>query len=105
MEQFIFDKKWALIKEKSNQKGISLFGDMPFYAALDSADVWANPQLFDLDRNLLPIKMGGVPPDYFPQLVSFGVRRCIDGNGIYLLNLVGGEGDLQGNLSSLIYFD
>ena len=67
MEQFIFDKKWALIKEKSNQKGISLFGDMPFYVALDSADVWANPQLFDLDRNLLPIKIGGVPPDYFSE--------------------------------------
>ena len=64
-EQYTFDKKWQMIKEKANSNGIRLFGDLPFYVAMDSADVWANPGLFDLDKNLEPVKIAGVPPDYF----------------------------------------
>ena len=66
-EQYFFDKKWTSIKNKANAKGISLFGDLPFYVALDSADVWANPELFDLDEKLKPRKIAGVPPDYFSK--------------------------------------
>ena len=66
-QQYFFDKKWALIKSKANSNGISLFGDLPFYVDLDSADVWANPKLFDLDKNLRPRKIAGVPPDYFSK--------------------------------------
>jgi len=64
-EQYTFDKKWQMIKERANSNGIRLFGDLPFYVAMDSADVWANPRLFDLDKNLEPVKIAGVPPDYF----------------------------------------
>ncbi len=64
-DQYTFDKKWQMIKKKANSSGIKLFGDLPFYVAMDSADVWANPKLFDLDKNLNPIKIAGVPPDYF----------------------------------------
>ena len=65
LDQFTFDMKWQIIKEKANSKGIKLFGDIPFYVAMDSADVWANPNLFDLNKNLDPLKIAGVPPDYF----------------------------------------
>ncbi len=64
-KQYIFDKKWQIVKKKANLNGIKLFGDLPFYVAMDSADVWANPKLFDLDKKLNPIKIAGVPPDYF----------------------------------------
>ena len=64
-EQFAFSVKWQIIKEKANSNGIKLFGDLPFYVAMDSADVWANPNLFDLNDQLEPSKIAGVPPDYF----------------------------------------
>ena len=65
LDQFTFDMKWQIIKEKANSNGIKLFGDLPFYVAMDSADVWANPALFDLNEKLEPSKIAGVPPDYF----------------------------------------
>ena len=67
LEQFLFDKKWAHLKQKCNDKGISLFGDVSFYVALDSADVWSNPHLFDLDSNFAPRCVSGVPPDFFSK--------------------------------------
>jgi len=65
LKQFVFDRKWAVLKKKCNDKNISLFGDIPFYVALDSSDVWSKPHLFDLDENLAPKSIAGVPPDYF----------------------------------------
>ncbi len=65
LDQFEFEMKWQIIKEKANLKGIKLFGDLPFYVAMDSADVWTNPNLFDLSQQLEPLKIAGVPPDYF----------------------------------------
>ena len=64
-EQFLFEEKWQMVKKKANKSGIKLFGDLPFYVAMDSADVWANPNLFELDNHLVPLKIAGVPPDYF----------------------------------------
>ena len=52
LDQFTFDMKWQIIKEKANSNGIKIFGDLPFYVAMDSADVWANPALFDLNEKL-----------------------------------------------------
>lgn len=63
--QFLFFRQWKKLKEYAREQGISLIGDLPIYVALDSADVWASPSLFALDENLVPIKVAGVPPDYF----------------------------------------
>ncbi len=63
--QYEFFAQWAVIKEYANRRGISIIGDIPIYVAHDSADVWADPHLFQLDDNLYPAKVAGVPPDYF----------------------------------------
>lgn len=63
--QFIFAGQWASLKTYANSRGISLFGDIPIFVAGDSADVWANQQLFQLDESGQPTVVAGVPPDYF----------------------------------------
>ncbi|TSD65015.1 malto-oligosyltrehalose synthase [Inquilinus sp. KBS0705] len=63
--QFIFTRHWKKLKEYSNKMGVSIFGDLPFYISYDSADVWANPDIFGLDEDLQMINVSGVPPDYF----------------------------------------
>ena len=63
--QMIFHRQWMSLKKYCNDRGISLLGDMPIYVAEDSADTWTNPKVFQLDRNRLPIRVAGVPPDYF----------------------------------------
>lgn len=64
-EQFMFHSQWQALKIYANQRNVQLFGDMPIFVAHDSADVWANPQLFTLDKTGQPEKVAGVPPDYF----------------------------------------
>ena len=63
--QYLFFTQWEALKKYANKKGILLFGDMPIYVAEDSADAWANPQVFQLDEKRRPVKIAGVPPDYF----------------------------------------
>ncbi|HWR06509.1 bifunctional glycogen debranching protein GlgX/4-alpha-glucanotransferase [Sporomusa sp.] len=63
--QFVFCQQWQELKKYANDRGIRLFGDLPLFVAHDSADVWANPQLFELDAAGSPFKVAGVPPDYF----------------------------------------
>ncbi len=63
--QYEFYRQWAIIKDYANKKGISIIGDIPIYVAYDSADVWANPDGFQLDERLRPTAVAGVPPDYF----------------------------------------
>ncbi len=63
--QFEGQKEWKQLKDYANSKGVYIMGDMPLYVALDSVDVWVNPELFKLDENYLPKKVAGVPPDYF----------------------------------------
>ena len=65
--QFIFYKQFHQLKQYANDKGIQLIGDLPIFVALDSADVWANPSLFDLNSEGIPNKVAGVPPDYFSE--------------------------------------
>ena len=65
--QFIFFEQWSALKKYANQKGVSIIGDMPIFVAYDSADVWAHPELFELDKNLEPTVIAGVPPDYFSE--------------------------------------
>ena len=65
--QFMAKTEWIKLKKYANSKGISILGDMPIYVALDSVDVWKNPELFKLDENFKPKKIAGVPPDYFSK--------------------------------------
>lgn len=66
-EQYLFMKQWKELKAYANEKGIEIVGDLPIYVALDSADTWANPELFQLDSKGYPIGVAGVPPDYFSE--------------------------------------
>lgn len=66
--QWCFDRQWRELRQLANTRGVSLFGDVPIFVALHSADVWANPGLFQLDRQGRPQAVAGVPPDYFSPL-------------------------------------
>jgi len=63
--QFIVFRQWKKVHEYASGKGISIFGDIPIFVAFDSADAWANPQMFLFDEENNPVKVAGVPPDYF----------------------------------------
>lgn len=63
--QFVFLKQWKKLKAYANERGIRIIGDIPIYVAFDSADTWANPELFQLDRENLPVAVAGCPPDGF----------------------------------------
>ncbi len=63
--QYLFFTQFYNLRRAAKAKGIQLMGDLPIYVAHDSADVWANPQLFQLDATGLPRVQAGVPPDYF----------------------------------------
>ena len=63
--QFLFHHQWQTMRGYASENGISLFGDMPIYIALDSADAWAHPELLRIDRSGHPSHVAGVPPDYF----------------------------------------
>ena len=64
-EQFLFDRQWKALKEYANQQNIRIYGDMPIFVAYESADVWVNQDLFQLDNSGRPTVVAGVPPDYF----------------------------------------
>lgn len=63
--QFLFFRQWAAVREAAEARSIRVMGDVPIYVAGDSADVWANRDLFQVDENGEPIVVAGVPPDYF----------------------------------------
>jgi 4-alpha-glucanotransferase len=63
--QFFFFTQWHKLKTYANAKGISIIGDIPIFVAADSADVWANQKLFQLNTDGTPKSVAGVPPDYF----------------------------------------
>jgi 4-alpha-glucanotransferase len=63
--QFEFFRQWQALRGYAHANGIRIMGDIPIYVALDSADVWANPEYFLLDAKGHPLKVAGVPPDYF----------------------------------------
>ena len=65
--QFIAKKEWLNLKKYANDNGIEILGDIPLYVALDSVDVWKNPELFKLNEDFSPKKIAGVPPDYFSK--------------------------------------
>ncbi len=66
-EQFIIEIDWGKLRNTAEECGVSLFGDLPFFVAHDSADVWANQHLFKLEASGAPSVVAGVPPDYFSE--------------------------------------
>ena len=65
--QFLFFHQWFKLKNYANKQGIKIIGDMPIFVAYDSADVWANPEKFLLDKEGQMTHVAGVPPDYFSK--------------------------------------
>lgn len=63
--QYMFFAQWNKLKKYANEKGIKIIGDIPIYVAADSADVWAEPELFQLDKDGKPKAVAGCPPDGF----------------------------------------
>ncbi len=63
--QFKFFQQYWALKSYANAKGIQIIGDIPIYVAMDSADTWAHPELFQLDENNVPVAVAGCPPDGF----------------------------------------
>lgn len=86
--QYEFFREWAEVKRYAGQRGISVIGDLPFYVAYESADVWANRGQFELDEQGLPARVAGVPPDDF----------CADGqlwgNPLYRWDVMHADGYL-----------
>ncbi|SHJ72694.1 4-alpha-glucanotransferase [Paramaledivibacter caminithermalis] len=84
--QYEFFKQWKNLKKYANGRGIKIIGDIPIYVAEDSADVWANKQLFLLNDEYKPIKVAGCPPD------AFSKTGQLWGNPIYDWNVMEEQG-------------
>ena len=65
--QYLFDAQWQQLKAHAGERRVRLFGDMPIYIALDSADAWAHPEILRIDEDGRPYDVAGVPPDYFSE--------------------------------------
>lgn len=63
--QFAFDEQWSGLREYCAARGIRFIGDVAIFVSFDSADVWTHPELFELNEELVPVRVAGVPPDYF----------------------------------------
>ena len=83
--QYIFFRQWFSLKECCHTCGIQVIGDIPIYVAYDSADVWAQPELFKLDDTKRPITVSGVPPDFFSKTGQ------IWGNPVYRWDVLRGR--------------
>lgn len=76
-QQYLFADQWMQLKKYANERGIHIIGDIPIYVAFDSADTWANPELFQFDENCMPTGVAGCPPD------SFSATGQLWGNPLY----------------------
>ena len=65
--QYAFDEQWRLLRHYCRERGIQFIGDVAIFVSFDSSDVWTHPDLFELREDLSPIRVSGVPPDYFSQ--------------------------------------
>jgi 4-alpha-glucanotransferase len=84
--QFAFSVQWNDLHVAAAEKGIRILGDVAIFVNMDSADVWVHPELFELDEQLHPIRIAGVPPDYFS---STGQRW---GNPLYRWDVLAERG-------------
>ena len=102
--QFKFDQQWRTLKAYANEKGIRIIGDIPIYVALDSADAWANPQMFQLDEDNIPTAVAGVPPDGFRPLANSGAIRSTAGKSTGKRAISGGSPACGTALSCTTWF-
>ena len=65
--QFCFDRQWTRLHQHAKARGVRLVGDLPIFVSHDSADVWCNPQLWQLDASRMPTKVSGAPPDAYSE--------------------------------------
>jgi 4-alpha-glucanotransferase len=84
--QFAFSLQWNQLREAAAKQEIRILGDVAIFVNMDSADVWVHPELFELDEDLKPIRIAGVPPDYFSKT---GQRW---GNPLYRWDVLAGQG-------------
>lgn len=63
--QYLFFRQWTALRQYAKEQGVDFIGDIPIYVAMDSAEVWVNPEYFLLDEQNHPIEVAGVPPDAF----------------------------------------
>ena len=84
--QFKFFRQWQALKKYANGRGVEMIGDIPIYVSADSADVWAHPEYFQMDENLMPTAVAGVPPD------GFTPDGQLWGNPLYDWERMRGEG-------------
>ena len=75
--QYKFFQQWEELKVYANKNNVSIIGDIPIYVAEDSSDIWANPKMFKMDKNMKPKVVSGCPPD------SFSITGQLWGNPIY----------------------
>ncbi|HHZ18201.1 MAG TPA: 4-alpha-glucanotransferase [Acholeplasmataceae bacterium] len=84
--QYCFYRQWERLKAYANAKGIIIIGDLPYYVAYDSSDVWANPHAWQLDGDLAPLAVAGCPPD------AFSIDGQLWGNPLYDYAKMAAEG-------------
>ncbi len=65
--QYLFFRQWNRLRDYVHSQGIEIIGDLPIYVAMDSADVWWEPEFFQLGEENIPTEVSGVPPDYFSE--------------------------------------
>jgi 4-alpha-glucanotransferase len=65
--QFIFHEQWSAVRSHASREGIQLIGDIPIYVAMESSDAWSSPELFEFDATAHPLRVSGVPPDYYSE--------------------------------------
>lgn len=75
--QYEFSRQWTDLKTYANERGVQIIGDIPIYVAADSADAWANPELFQFTEDLIPKAVAGCPPD------GFSAEGQLWGNPLY----------------------
>lgn len=65
--QFLFFDQWNRVKQYANSRGVQIIGDIPIYVSFDSVEAWTRPEIFQFDEDKKPIRVAGVPPDYFSE--------------------------------------
>ncbi len=84
--QYVFYKQWNALRAYAHENGVRIIGDVPIYVPLDSADVWSNPELFQLDEKRNPTAVAGCPPDAFSE------DGQLWGNPLYRWDLLKADG-------------
>ena len=98
--QCLFFTQWDNLKKYANDNGIKIIGDIPIFVAVDSSDAWANPEIFLFDPELKPVKVAGVPPDYFSATGQLWGNPLYDWDKLKELNYKWWVDRVRANLST-----